>query len=216
MKGFSVVEILITISIFILLGVVSLMQFSSAGQVQDARRGALEFISRIREMQRRTLSGSRAPDAQPPVLQPKGGFGIRISDDGRSYTTVVAKKPIQRASSLTYDAGSAGASFSPIATYTLPNAKQMTLGPPKMLLLFTQPKGVLCLCEDSSNCTATNSRCGLCREFASVDPPVCAVGATDLPLTTASNQGTTVPVTFQGSIVARVSIDLVGSRFTVE
>ncbi len=214
--GFTLIEVMVTIGIFLLISLSTLLRFSNVGETQDARRAGVEFVSHAREMQRRTLSGSTAMDATPQLASPRGGFGVKISADGKSYSTVAYKNTIKKADDLTDDTGASSPHLSTIATYKFPNSNSTTIAPRRLVVVFTQPKGVLCVCNDSASCTAANTRCGLCREFDSVTPPICAVNPVDIPLTNAANQMVTFPVSVNGAVVSNIILDLVGARLTAE
>ncbi len=189
--GFTMLEMLLVMGLFLFIGAFSLLSLKSGNNVQDARKEALRLVSTAREMERRTLSGSLAPEVN--VASPRGGYGIRISADGTSYDAVVAPNEDDFTVLKT------------LRTAALP--KSMTIAPSNFTVLFTQPKGVLCA-QDASG----TRFCGLCRVFT----PGTSTCLSPIPLATAAQQKQTLTFSMDQPSLARVVIDLVGARFSAQ
>ena len=191
MRGFTMMEMLIVLGLFLFIGSFSLLNLRQGGNIQDARREALRLVSTAREMERRTLSGSTAPEVG--ISAPKGGFGIKISSDGASYAAVVAPN----ADDL--------ATLSTLFTVALP--KSMTLTPANFTFLFTQPKGVVCAEEASGT-----RYCGLCRVF----DPGTTTCLSSIPLATAAQQKQTFSFSMDQPNIAAVVLNLVSARLSAQ
>ena len=229
-RGFTLIEMLISLSMILAVSAFALMRFSESGKAEQARGEALRFGSVAREMQRRTLSGSLAPDAVPPLSDPgsgkvpNGGYGMLISADGKSFSTVASSSKEDNKMFLPQN-------LSTIATYTLPAGlsfavQNIPLAPSGLIFLFTQPKGILCAQE------ASGARyCGLCREFDSTCVGGTAAGSScstnadcpgggscnaqclsSIPLATNTQQLVTVLVQRSGSTLATLQLNLVSAR----
>lgn len=138
-SGFSLPEIILAVSIFMILTVFVIANFDRGRKAQDLRQAASLFAQDIRSAQAQALAGQTIGG-----VVPKGGFGVRIAVNATTYTLFSDAGNVLDLACQRYDADEelpSGVKSFPKDVKISALAGDISGSPPLMDITFTPPQG---------------------------------------------------------------------------
>ncbi len=84
-RGFTLLEITVVISIMILLGTIFIANYRGGEKQFALKRSTNKLAQDLRRVEEMAMSSQRTPDSFEPGAFPKGGYGIYFQKNSNSY-----------------------------------------------------------------------------------------------------------------------------------